>query len=56
MCVPLDVAGISMNGFEALLVYPVAGKFAIYLTQMSYFIRIVELEGFTIYGLRNSYI
>jgi hypothetical protein len=31
-------SGISMNGFEALLVYPVVGKTAIYLTRMSYFI------------------
>jgi hypothetical protein len=38
MRVPHDVAGISMNGFEALLVYPVVGKPAIDLTQMSYFI------------------
>jgi len=30
--------GIAMNGFEALLVYPVVRKTAIYLTWMSYFI------------------
>jgi len=29
--------GIAMNGFEALLVYPVVRKTAIYLTRMSYF-------------------
>jgi hypothetical protein len=43
MCCPpviyvfLVVEGSDMNGFEALLVYPVVGKTAIDLTQMSYF-------------------
>jgi hypothetical protein len=30
--------GISVSGFEALLVYPVVGKTAIYLTRMTYFV------------------
>jgi hypothetical protein len=32
MCVLLDVEGSAMNGFEALLVYPVVRKTAIDLT------------------------
>jgi len=32
MCVLLGVEGIAMNGFEALLVYPVVRKTAMYLT------------------------
>jgi hypothetical protein len=34
----MKIAIIAMNGSEALLVYPVVGKTAIHLNQMSYFI------------------